>query len=153
MPGVDLSQLDKLDARMNEVLRQAPEKRRELHENLSGMMKDVVDQSIDASINDARGQIKDWQKQYVGTGGGYAAVRASDESTGDKSPGAITNYVDSGHKIRPPSGRDPHYRPRINVAYVNGAHFYETAAPVVASQAVAAAEKFVADIAGILEGK
>lgn len=154
MPNsVDSSQLDKLDARLKEALQKAPEKRRELHKTLADVIKKAVDQSIDSSINDAKGQIKDWQKEYVGSGGGYAAVRATDESTGDQSPGAITNYVDSGHKIRPPSGKDPNYRPRINVAYVNGARFYENAVPEVTAQANAAAEKFADDIAGILEGK
>lgn len=154
MPGsVDFSELEKLDARMKAALRIAPAKRRELHASLADIAKKAVDRSIDASIHDTRGQIKDWQKKYIGSGGGYAAVRASDESTGDQSPGAITNYVDSGHKIRPPSGQDPNYRPRIHVPYVNGARFYENAVPEVTAQAIAAGEKFAADIAGILEGK
>lgn len=154
MPGtVDFSQLDKLDAQLKEVLHKAPEKRKQLHEELAAITKRTVDLSIDASVRDQSGRLKSWQEKHVGSGGGYAAVRPTDSSSGDKSPGAITNYVNSGHRIRPPGGKDPNYRPRINVPYVNGAHFYQSAAATIESQAIAAAERFVDDLAGILEGK
>lgn len=153
MQSVDLSELDRLTENMNAVLQEAPEKRRELHEELAIAAKQEVDTQITASVGGDSGKISGWQEPHVGSGGGYAAVRATDASTGDNSPGAITNYLENGHTIRKPSGNAKRYRSEIHQPYVDGKHFYESARSAMQSKAISIAEDFANELAGKLEGK
>lgn len=153
MQSVEIKGLEELDERLKSILDELPGARRELHERLAEMAKKEVDVQIDASgLNDSHGKIKNWQEPHVGSGGGYAAVRAQKGQTGDNSPGAITNYLENGHAIRQPLGKSKYYRPRIKKSYVDGYHFYEAARTVVESKAIAEAEKFVEELGQKLEG-
>ncbi|WP_147539482.1 hypothetical protein [Anaerotruncus rubiinfantis] len=157
MQSVETKELDALSRTMNELLDELPEMRRELHEELGELAKKEVDTAIAASgLNDASGKVRRWQKIYIGSGGGYAAVRPIGSrdggGVGPDSAGAITNYLEGGHKIRPPSGTGASYRPRIKVAYVNGYHFYQTARTSFEAKAIRLAEEFVQKVADRLEG-
>lgn len=153
MQSVDLTQLNQLDEDLNNLLNEIPEKRRELHERLADVIKSEVDtQIVKSGLNDSEGKIREWQKPVVGSGGGYAAVHAVKGTTGANSPGAITNYLENGHKIRRPTGKNKYYRPRIRKAYVDGFHFYNSASSSVESKAIAEAEEYVKEIAQRLEG-
>lgn len=153
MQSIDLSEISRLDRVLDDVLKIVPEKRREMHEKISEEIKEEVDNQIAQSgLNDKSGRVKDWQQQTVGSGGGYAAVRASNKATGNNSPGAITNYLENGHKIREPSGKNRNYRPRIRTVYVDGFHFYKKARPGAEVKAIAIAEEYVNDIMKKLEG-
>lgn len=127
--------------------------RRELHEKLAQLAKDEVDAAIDASVNDSGGMIKGWQIPHVGSFGGYAAIRAMGSkegaSTGRNSPGAITNYLENGHRIRPAT--KPTKR-KLKVAYVNGRHFYQRATAALEAKALALAQKFADELAERLRG-
>ncbi len=147
MQSVDLTALERLDKDLQELFDELPDRRRQLHEKIAKDIKDEVDIQIALSgLNDSSGNIKAWQEPHVGSWGGYAAVRASDASTGDRSPGAITNYLENGHKIREPSENSKKYRPRIKTSYVCGYHFYQSARYNVEWRAIAAAEEYVNDI-------
>ncbi|WP_029502496.1 hypothetical protein [Lachnoclostridium phytofermentans] len=153
MQSVDLSGLKQLDDDLEAIFNELPRKRRELHEKIADVIKSEVDiQITNSGLNDSSGKVKGWQDSYVGSGGGYAAIRATDKSTGANSPGAITNYLENGHKIRQPSGNYRKYRPRIKKAYVDGYHFYKTARGNVESKAIEAAEEFVQEITEKMEG-
>ncbi len=153
MQSVDFSGLAEWDKVLGDLLDEIPERRRELHEKIADVIKSEVDaQIIQSGLNDSSGRVKGWQEPHVGSGGGYAAVRATDSSVGDNSPGAITNYLENGHKIRGPSGNNPKYRPRIKKAYVDGFHFYSSAKNTVESKAIEAAEEYAKDIVEKLEG-
>jgi hypothetical protein len=153
MQSIDLSQISELDRVLENILNIVPEKRREMHEKIAEAIKEEVDTQIAQSgLNDSSGRVKDWQQQKVGSGGGYAAVRASDKAIGDNSPGAITNYLENGHKIREPSGKSPNYRPRIKKPYVDGFRFYGKARAGAEAKAISIAEEYVNDIAEKLEG-
>lgn len=153
MQSIDTRGLEELTKRLNVLLAEAPEAKRRLHEELAEMMKKEVDAQIDASgIQDTQGKIRAWQEEHVGSGGGYAAVRAAKGSTGDNSPGAITNYLESGHKIRRPSGKAKHYKPKINTPYVEGRHFYQNAQKSIDAKAIQMVEQFVEDLASSIEG-
>ena len=103
MQSIEINGLAELDAKLQAILKELPEARRQLHERLAEMAKKEVDAQIDASgLNDSHGKIKGWQEAHVGSGGGYAAVRPQKGMTGDNSPGAITNYLENGHRIREP---------------------------------------------------
>ena len=87
-------------------------------------------QSVEGAIRTSgmtirSGDVIAWQKLYRSKG--YAAVRPVSGETGANSPGAITNYLEGGHKIRGISGTAARYRPRIHVARVPGFRFYESA--------------------------
>lgn len=156
MQEVDSRGIDSLDRAFTDLLREFPEMRRELHRELAAEAKKEVDAAISSSgLNDSRGNVRRWQVAHVGSGGGYAAVRAASEKegggTGPDSAGAVTNYLEGGHNIRPPSGAAG-YRPRIRVVYVNGFHFYQTARSSFEATAVRLAERFADRLAQRLEG-
>ena len=153
MQSVEIEGLNNLDEDLNTLLEELPEMRRELHKRIAEVIKTEVDTQIAQSgLNDSRGHIKQWQESVVGSGGGYAAVRPAKGTTGPNSPGAITNYLENGHRIRQPSGKNPNYRPRINKAYVDGYHFYQSARNTVEAKAIAVAEEFVKEVTEKLEG-
>jgi len=154
MQSINLKGLEELTNDLNVLLDEVPEARRKLHEEMADMAKKEVDAQIVASgVKDDRGKIRNWQEEHVGSGGGYAAVRAVKGSTGDNSPGAITNYLESGHKIRQPSGKAKHYKPRINTPFVEGRHFYQNAQKNVDAKAIQIAERFAENLADRIEGR
>lgn len=150
MQSVDFKQIDSLNSDIDKLLKEFPDMRRELHEKFADVIKSHVDTEIGISLRDGSGKIRRWQGKYVGSGGGYAAVRAVDTSVGDESPGAITNYLENGHRIRRPGGNNKYYRPRIKKPYVDGFHFYAKASKAIESDIIALAEKFANELVDTL---
>ena len=146
MQSIDFKQIDKLSSDVDKLLKNFPKMRRDLHEQFASVIKNHVDTEIGRSLKDSSGKIKRWQGKYVGTGGGYAAVRAVDTSVGKNSPGAITNYLENGHKIRRPSGKNKYYKPRRKKIYVDGFHFYAKASNTIENDIMDIAEKFADDL-------
>lgn len=151
MPDLRQNGLDSLDRSFQELLKKAPEKRKELHERIADRLKETIDAKIVERLDDSNGKIREWQEKKVGSGGGYAAVRPVKDEAGQNSPGAITQYLEGGHEIRTPNGGKD-YRPRINVPYVEGHFFYEAAATEAERVALEEAERFADELANILEG-
>lgn len=157
MQNVDISELKAFDDDLQKLLEAMPELRREMHEQIGRAAKQEVDLSISGSgVNDGSGKVRGWQKKYIGSLGGYAAVRSigskDGASTGRNSPGAITNYLENGHAIRKPSGKRG-YRPRIRVVRVRGYQFYQAARTVMDATAIQAAEEFADKMAERMEGR
>lgn len=126
---------------------------RAIHERLGARMQAGVRGQIRGRINDAHGHVAGWQEKYIGSGGGYAAVRPTNSSSGPDSPGAITNYLENGHARRRPSGRAKRYRPRIKVLYVNGRGFYSAARPTLARMLQSEVTRWGDEVATRLGGK
>ncbi|WP_024833830.1 hypothetical protein [Ruminiclostridium josui] len=153
MQSIQIDGISKFDSDLEDLLGKLPDKRRELHQRIAKTTKEEVDKQINASgLKDSSGKIKDWQESHVGSGGGYAAVRAEKGATGKNSPGAITNYLENGHRIREPGGNSKTYRPRIKKPYVDGYHFYQSAQTSAEAKAISEAEKFVEEFRQKLEG-
>lgn len=152
MQSVQISELDHLYGRVNHLLRQMPQKRRVFHEKCGEKLHRLVKTQIAASLQDTHGKIAGWQQRYIGSGGGYAAVRAIDSSTGANSPGAITNYLENGHAIRRPSGKYRRYKRRMRTAYVNGRHFYGATSVGAERALVTAAIDFADALAAEIRG-
>lgn len=152
MQSIEKRGLEKLNEDLEAILRESGEMRRALHGEFADMAQNEVHKSVAESLNDSHGHIRAWQKQYVGSGGGYAAVCAENGSAGAKSPGAITNYLENGHKIRPAGGETKRRRTRIRTAYVDGRFFYASAAPGVEAGALKIAEDFAGKLAEKLGG-
>ena len=127
MPSVETAGLEEITRRMEKLARDFPEERRAMLTRAAEKINRRLAANITESGIRSPGKIAGWQRVAVGSRGGYAAVRpvgsAQGASTGRNSPGAITNYLEHGHRIRP-RGTGKGYRPRIRVAYVNGYHFY-----------------------------
>lgn len=117
----DLERLiDTLDA-SPEVLR---ETRRKAFELSAQQLRALLDKGFAAAgLHERTGTVLSWQEAYVGSGGGYAAVRprantfTAANGRGKKyAAGQITNAIESGHKFPSPSGKNKRYRPRIKSA-------------------------------------
>jgi len=101
MQSIDYSGLDKLDMRFAKVLDELPDMRRDMHSAVALGLQQAVRINIAASgVNDSGGKVGGWQERHVGSGGGYAAVRPIPGGQRGNNPGAITNYLESGHKTR-----------------------------------------------------
>lgn len=156
MQSVEMVGLRDLDTDFEHLLREIPEGRRRLHDEIgAAILEDVRANITSSGINDSRGRIRGYQEHYVGSGGGYAAVRAvkgMGPSGYDDSPGAITNYLENGHRIRQPSGTAKRRRKgRAKKPYVDGFHFYAAAERNAEIVALAAAEKFADSLADLLD--
>ncbi len=134
--------LSKFDQDLQNILEGNHDKLRELHEDLADMLEDTVRAAIDQSgMKDGGGKIKRYQVKYVGSRGGYAAVRPDDSQSGPNGPGAITRYLEQGHRI-PRARGGKGYRPRIKRSYVDGYHFYQSAGPIAEAKAIRMVEEF-----------
>lgn len=137
MPSIEKSDFRNLYAKIAEVEQAIPTVRRELHERLGEIAKRTVDAKIDASLNDQHDKVKNWQRVFIGSKGGYSAVRATSEAvdgldaSGKNSAGAITNYLESGHSYKNDTG------------YVSGRHFYRQAENELDSKVNAEAEAYI----------
>ncbi len=126
---------------------------RAIHERLGARMQSEVRSQIRGKINDAHGHISGVQARVVGSGGGYAAVRPSGTDSGPNSLNAITIYLENGHAIRRPSGRNPRYRPHIKMLYVSGRGFYNAARPSLPHMLQSEVDRWGREVAGRLGGR
>ena len=153
MQSIDYSGLDELDKRFERVLKELPAERKRMHEEVAAALKPLVDAEIGASglLNNG-GRVKGWQQTQVGSSGGYAAVRAVGQaegfSPGRNSPGAITNYLEVGHKVRGPTGKAKRKRKsRAKQSNVKAYAFYQRSRAQAQKVAHDAAERYVDSIA------
>lgn len=130
---------------------------RAIHERLGARMQTSLQGHIAGMMKNAHGgrdKVAGWQKTYIGSGGGYAAVRPVSPPTGKGSPGAITNAIVSGHDIRRPSGRAKRkYKPDIHVLHVNGMNFYDAVRAELPDMLQAEVERWGDEMAARLEGR
>ena len=117
--------------------------RRALHERLGARMLTGVRGQIRGKLNDAHGHIRGVQAWVVGSGGGYAAVRASGTDSGPNSLNAITNYLENGYETRLPSGK---------VVRVAGRKFYDGVRPSQERMLQSEVDRWARDIVRRLEG-
>ena len=94
------------------------------------------------------GKVQRWQEKYVGSGGGYAAVRPKARTYDERgnAVGYVTNAINSGHAVRKPGGQAKRYRSQVKQSYVPGKGFYEAARGQTESIVRAAMERFEARI-------
>lgn len=151
--GLDATQLDALIAKLErspEVILQA---KRQAFETAAPKLKQTVDTEIGGT-----GKVRSWQATYVGSGGGYAAVRPKaktyTETKKRYAVGYVTNAINSGHRFPTPTGKNKRYRARINSGRqkVAGRHFYEAAQAQVPQIAQEAAQQVVSALMVHLEG-
>lgn len=156
--------LRSLDMRLKEILLRAPEQQRALHERLGTALLDEVRHRAPISVKGhdlghgeyhERGTLRRWQTKYIGTRGGYAAIRAAETPKGVNGAGAITNYVENGHRVgRAGYGVSARTRRRWRqygmippLSFVNGRGFYHKAHATAARLLTQAAERWADEIA------
>lgn len=144
--------LKKLAQTLEDAGKAGKKVQREAHEKFAVTMLAGLRGQVAGRINDANGRIAGYQQKYVGSGGGYAAVRATDSSTGANSPGALTNYLENGHAIRRPSGSAKRYKPRIRTLYVAGRGFYAAERGQLATTAQQVADQMANAVTDTIEG-
>lgn len=150
---IDTRDMDALAKKLNDLSKRYKGEKRAMFERAGELLKKHLDESIDAKLNDEHGRVKSWQQVQVGSKGGYAAIRPIKKPKGKDGPGAITGYLESGHRIRRPSGKaKSKARRRINVPYVSGRYFYRDTAKQMETEAEKLANEFAETIAKDLEG-
>lgn len=151
MERIDTSVLDKFEKNLDEMLKEAPEMRAELHRRVGVKIKEALDVSISGTISDREGKVRGWQIVAVGSGGGYVAIRPKGSKEGGEvgpnGPGAITNYLSAGHSVRKPSGRAKRYTPRGRMLVVRGRKFYQATDAQAQQIALAEAQKLADEVA------
>lgn len=103
MNEVGFDELSALAYRFKDTADSARAELRRFHEELAVDMQNTVRANIvGMGITDSHGKVRGWQERYVGSYGGYAAVRPRKSTEAEKannsvdSPGAITNYLEHG---------------------------------------------------------
>ena len=148
--------LRRLSERMQQIVRDAPDQQRALHERLGETLLDDVRHRAPISVKGhslghgeyhERGTLRRWQTKY-------AAIRAAEKPKGVNGAGAITNYVENGHKIgRRHQGVSARTRrrwkqnPAPPKSFVSGRGFYHAAHATAARLLTQAAERWADEIA------
>lgn len=143
---LDKADLERLAADFNALLHDYPEWRREMYEEMGRAVLEDVQRGF------GNGEVSGWQDAVVGSGGGYAAVRAKKETFtrdgGSGKPyavGYVTNSIESGHKQE--KGRYvPALGKKLTADRVAGKGVYAGARQRAEQIAYQAAERFVRKI-------
>lgn len=132
---IDMRSLEQLDQDLADVARQTPEIKQEVLTELGQQLLTQVRSNIGGT-----GKVQRWQHIHLGSGGGYVAIHPAENTTDEygRAVGAVTNAIDSGHKIRPPGGKAKRYYPRIRKAQVPGKQMYDRTNPETAVDQAAA---------------
>ena len=151
MQSLEISGLRELTAKLEaapEIIREA---RAEFFEDAGASLLSDVRGRIGGT-----GKIAGVQEFYVGTGKGYAAVRAKAKTDlRGYAAGYITNALEGGHAIRKPTGKAKRERKksRADKSRVPGKYMYrDTAARELEQLAETGARRIEALVAKKLEG-
>lgn len=128
---IDSRSLEQLDARLAQAVRQAPEIKKEVLTGLGEQLLSQVQNNIGGG-----GKVQRWQHTHLGSGGGYVAVHPAEgeKDAYGRAVGAVTNAIESGHRIPSPRGKAKRYRPRIKKARVPGKGMYARTVPQRAAE-------------------
>ena len=150
--------IDQLD-RAPEVLREAKRKAFQL---AAPKMKVLLEEKFSAvGLRRGTGEVLGWQECYVGSGGGYSAVRPKAKtftqptrSGKTYAVGYVTNSIESGHRFPSPSGKNQRYSPRIRSGMkVRPYAFYDAARGEVVPLAQETVQNIGESLLEYLEGQ
>lgn len=154
--SVKINGLDYLQEDLKRLAEELPEMRREAHERLSKQILAEVRKDLSQRAGESTGTVAGWQEAYVGTKGGYAAVRPKADTFVEYkntkyAVGHVTNAIENGHAIRRPSGKWKNYRARIKHRYVLGLKFYNQASSKLEKMAIEEANQLAENIQKTLQ--
>lgn len=151
--GVNTAGLDKLLHSLEELLNRFPDKKQAVLNKLGDDLLRRVRGEIGGT-----GKVAGWQVPHMGSGGGYVAVRAKENTyqvtkSGKRyAVGYITNAFEDGHKIRKHQGGKG-YRSRVNVAAVPGRWSYDAVRRQLAGMSQEDVDALMTLITDGLEGR
>ena len=85
---------------MEAALKRVPALRRKVVESVTQKVKARLDTEIASRVRDTHGKIRGWQEIRIGSKAGYGVIAPVRDGSGRDSPGAITRYLEVGHRIR-----------------------------------------------------
>ena len=129
--------LKDLDREFEKMIKQFPQARRKLVEGSGEKMYNKVISNINANVKKHTGNLKDGVTKAIGSGGGYAAVRA------DHKTAPHTHLIENGHKL---------VRDGQVIGWVPGKHMYRNALNELADELEQDAEKMLDELAGDFNG-
>jgi len=135
-----VSGLRSLCVKYDEILRRLPRARGEMYEEIGRAVKAEVRERIGGT-----GKVQSWQERYVGSKGGYAAVRPKKDTYQSTKKGTryavgyVTNAIENGRRTAG-GGR------------VEGKRFYAGASSRAEAIAARSAERFLSELKRWLEG-
>lgn len=147
---MDKKSWDKFWSCWEDLIEEFPMAKKEALVRAGQAVLPALQRQIQQRVSDPRGRVRRWQDVRLGSKGGYVAVspvwdEVSVNRTADRVVTArdITQYLERGHKIRPPSGRAKRYTPRVRSgrAYVPGRQFYSWTKLDAAKIAIEAADE------------
>ena len=157
MQSVEMTGVDELIDNFEALLRDYPDIKGNLLEQLAGKLLGDVQGAIGGS-----GQVQGWQDKHVGSGKGYVAVRPK-ANTYKTTPGGkqyavgyVSNAIENGHRHRKPSGvrKDGYYyKPRWKVPAVSGKHFYAGTCSRLQAEGAETVRQLATIVAARLEGR
>lgn len=156
MQSIEHGDLDRLIASWEALIKEYPDMKRELLEELSTEILADVRGEIGGT-----GTVQDWQERYRGSKNGYVAIRPKaetyKETKGGKryAVGHVTNAIENGHRNCKPgqTKREGYtYRPRIKTPSVPGKHFYAAVRSKLGKVGQQEVQALAAEIARRLEG-
>lgn len=144
---LERADLERLAEDFEAILREMPEERRKMYERAGAEILNAVRWRIGG-----RGKVQSWQDSFVGSGGGYAAVRAvANLSENGYAVGYITNAIENQHRQQ--KGRYvPGLGKRLVRDTVPGKHMYMDTVPEAERIAYDAAGQFISALKLRMEG-
>ena len=161
--GLEYGEFSRFFDGWQHVISEVKDAKRLALEEMGKAAKAEVDrQIIQRGVRDDRYHVRNWQRYRVGSGGGYVAVSPVSDKVSGKTASSklITKYLEKGHPIRQPSGRDTRYRPRVNIEkvvwgsrdfIVPGRQFYSFSKLRVEELAMRAAEKVLVRLENLFD--
>ena len=140
-----MGSIEELDKAFDRLLERFPEKRRELVERAGEKMYQRILRNIDSDVKEGKGNLRAACRKYIGSGGGYAAVR----NDGKKAP--HTHLVENGHRIvkgkkkkTDGNGNSGYIKGSGRVTgWVNGKHMYRNAMNELEGELIQEAENMI----------
>lgn len=159
MQSIDTSGLSELRRTFQQARQSILQLQRAAHERLGQVVQRTVRGNISTSLNDSHGKIASWQDVFVGSRGGYVAVRVATSPTGPNGAGAVTNYLENGHVkrrkrtyVRKQTRNVRIIRAQAGDNWVDGRHFYQKSKSAVQQEVQREAENLANQIASSLGG-
>lgn len=125
--------LDELDKAFEQLIQDFPEARKQLVTQSGDKLYRKVIQNIERDVKERRGKLKKSVVKNIGSGGGYAAIRAN------SSIAPHLHLIENGHKI---------VKNGNVVGWVSGKHMYRNALNELADELERDAEKTLDDLVG-----
>lgn len=154
---IDHSELERLVEKLAKSPQVIVQAKRQAFKAAAPKLKAVIDAQIGGS-----GKVRSWQGAYMGSKGGYAAVRPKAKTYTKPTKkwgykyavGYVTNAINSGHSWPTPSSgnRLTGYRAGSKSGWVEGKGFYEAAQGQAEQVAQEAAGQIVQALIDHLEG-